>query len=218
MTKRPLDLLVVLLLLLGSGLFVSFHVAGYTKLSVDEMVHVDYLDRVPEAPALGDKVGQYAMRSQACRTVDSVGIVSPACGLDEYDPETYQELGYNTAALNPPVYYVVTRAVAETLVVLTPVDDLVTGARLAGALWLALGLVITYGVARCRGAGPLAGGAVCGLLLAAPAMIYASATVNPDSYAFLWGAILWRCSPGGRVRLRCAAVPSWSWSRGLPPP
>jgi hypothetical protein len=171
---------------------VALQVHAYTRLSpIDELQHVDSLYKAPAAPAPGDRVGQEAMRQQDCRGVDAPGFEPGACRpLGSFDPATFQEKGYNTAAANTPIYYTATRGLAEVLQATTPADDLVTAGRLAGGLWLGLGIVLTYVAGRRRGVGrgPLV---VAGVLLAAaPGLQFTGGTITPDAWGLLVGAVL----------------------------
>jgi hypothetical protein len=171
-----------------SGLFVGLHVQGYTTLSpVDELQHIDYLDRAPEHPEPDDRVGQYALHQQLCRSVDAPDFGPPQCRSGRLDPNDFQERGYNTAAIYTPIYYTVTKVVASGVDVVTPTDDLVTTGRLAGAFWLALGVLLIYAAGRRRGLrrGPMA--AIGALLVSAPAVLYPSATIAPDATALAVG-------------------------------
>jgi hypothetical protein len=131
------------------------------------------------------------MRQQDCRGVDAPGFEPGPCRpLGSFDPATYQEKGYNTAAANTPLYYTATRGLAELVQEATPADDLVTAARLVGGVWLGLGIALMYVVGRRRGVGraPLV---VVGLLLAAaPGLQFPSGTITPDAWGLLVGAVL----------------------------
>jgi hypothetical protein len=171
-----------------SGLFVGLHVSGYTMLSpVDELQHIDYLDRAPSHPEPDDQVGQYALHQQLCRGMDAEGFGPPGCRRGLLDPDDFQERGYNTASIYTPVYYTATKTVASVIGLVTPADDLVTRGRLAGGFWLALGIILIFVAGRRRGLprGPLA--AISLLLLTAPALLYPSATIAPDATALAVG-------------------------------
>jgi Predicted membrane protein (DUF2142) len=131
------------------------------------------------------------MRQQDCRGVDAPGFEPGACRpLGSFDPATFQEKGYNTAAANTPIYYTATKVVAEVVEATTPADDLVTAGRLAGGLWLGLALVVTFVAGRRRGVGraPLV---VTGVLLAAaPGLQFTGGTITPDAWGLLAGAVL----------------------------
>jgi hypothetical protein len=180
---------VLLVLALGS---VALHTDGYTKVSpVDELQHIDYLYRAPFPPAYADKVGQDAMREQACRGLDFVGEGERVCTTkDIYDPATYQERGYSTGSVNSPVYYTLTKLVAVPLKAVAGFDSLVTAGRMVGGLWLGLGLVITYLTAVRRGVRRSSAAAVLALLAASPALLFPSSTISPDSMGLLAGAVV----------------------------
>jgi hypothetical protein len=198
----------VLVLGAVSILLVSLHVGHYTKLSpIDELQHVDYLFKSPHVVAPADKVGNDALREEACRGVDAPGFVVPAaCSRTAtYDPEAFQEKGYNTAAGYTPLYYTITHAAAKVVQALTPVSDLVTAGRLVGALWLWLGLVLSYLAGRRLGVRhwPLLG--VLVLAAATPSVLLPSATVTPDAASIATGGLMllltvwWEQQPRGRT-------------------
>ena len=193
MPARPRLAVLPLLAVVGVGLVLSvIQVLSYPRLSpIDELSHLDYMLRSPTLLDPGDKVGQDAMHIQACRGVDAEGFDPNPCKRGTvYDPDVYQESGYNTASTNTPIYYAADRAVAEVIRVATPVDSLFIAGRMAGGLWLALGVVLTALAGRRMGVGmlPLAG--VLGLVVASPATTYASATVTPDALGLVVGAVV----------------------------
>lgn len=179
----------VLALVLLPLVLVPLHVAEYTKVGpMDELQHIDYLYKAPELVAPGDKVGQDAMREQSCRGIDFETSVPPCEPGARYSPSDFQENGYNTASGNTPVYYSVTKALGAVLAPFSPGSNLVTDGRLAGSVWLALGLVLTYVAGRRFGVrrGPLL--AVLVLVGCAPSNLYVSSTVTPDASALAVGA------------------------------
>ena len=185
------DLLVVALFLALSGILVSLHVDGYTRLSpIDELQHIDYLYQVPDPPEPDDKVGQQALHQQLCRGVDSPGMEVARCQKGYLDPNVFQEKGYNTAVGYTPVYYTLTRGAAEVIGLVSPIDNLVTAGRLVGALWLSLGLTLIYAAGRMRGLrrGPLV--ALTVLLVGSPAVLYPASTIAPDSAALASGGLM----------------------------
>lgn len=191
MLARPRWALAALLAIIGlSSVFVSVHVASYHRLSpVDELSHLDYVFRSPALLAPGDKVEQQALYEQACRGVDAPGFDPVLCDRNHtYDADAYQEKGFNTAANFTPIYYASTRAVAEVIRALTPANSLFVAARLTGAVWLALGLVLTFLAGRRAGVAPAPLLAVLALLIASPSLIYPSATVTPDAVGLAGGA------------------------------
>lgn len=180
-----------LLAVIGVGVVFSvIQVLSYPRLSpIDELSHLDYMFRSPTMLAAGDKVEQRALRTQACRGVDVEGFDPTECPKGKiYDPEIFQEKGYNTAATNAPIYYTASRGVAEAIRLVTPADNLFIAGRLTGALWLALGLVLTWLCGRRLGISRLPLAAVLGLLVASPAVTYSSATITPDALGLAAGA------------------------------
>lgn len=199
------DWLAVASLLIIAATFVTMHVAYYTKVSpVDELQHIDYLYKAPNFVLSGESVGNEAMREEACRGIDA-GFVPPPCDPDGvYNPRDFQENGYNTAAVNTPIYYTLTRAVATPVVEVLNLESLVTGGRLAGAAWLGVGLVITYAVGRRLGAarGVLIASLI--VLAATPSIIFPAATISPDAMVIplgalsVWTLLWWEDAPRRR--------------------
>ncbi|MBO9556665.1 glycosyltransferase family 39 protein [Cellulomonas sp.] len=179
-------LLVVLVALVSVGL----HVRTYTLVGpIDELQHIDYLYKSPELVRPGDRFGDEAMEEEACRGLDYSGFELPPCVRGgDYDPDDFQEAGYNTASANTPLYYTITHALAAPLKAVATMDSLVTAGRLVGGLWLSAGLLLAYAAARRLGAGRWASAAVLALLACTPAVVYPSATITPDAATFAVGA------------------------------
>ena len=177
-------------LLLVALLLVGLHVHGYTKVGpIDELQHIDYLYKIPAIVAPGDSVGQDAMREESCRGIDFPGFVTPACSnTSAYEPRAFQELGFNTAAINTPLYYTLTKVVAAPLKFFSGMTSLVTAGRLVGALWLGLGLVLAYAAGRRLAIGRLPLVAVLTAFVGAPAIVYPASTITPDAASFAVGA------------------------------
>jgi Dolichyl-phosphate-mannose-protein mannosyltransferase len=193
-----------LLLVLLALVLVPLHVRGYTALSpVDELQHLDYVERSPglQPVVSGDRIGQEALRAEACRSVDAP-FIAPPCGLPRYDPEQFQEQGYNTAYIHPPTYYGLTAVLAAPLEATLNLSTL-TAARLVGAAWLALGLVLSWVLAVRLGASCVAATGVLLLVGATPAVLYWAAVVNPDAASLAVGAtctllvLAWERRPSG---------------------
>jgi hypothetical protein len=184
---------VVLGIILLSSVLVGLHVRDYTQVSpIDELQHIDSLFKASHGHLVrsGEKVGPEAMREEACRGIDSPYQPPPCNGA--LRPELFQEQGFNTAAVHPPVYYFATATIASALVALHGAHDLVAAGRLVGILWLGLGLALTWFAARRLGAGTAARTAVIVMLASAPAVIYYDSIINPDTTALFAGAlVLW---------------------------
>lgn len=163
----------------------------YTHLSpFDELVHVDYLVKAQHFELVngGEKVGQEAMREQACRGHDIPGFDFPSCTTKKFKPSEFPEYGFNTAYPDPPVYYFVTAPLTSLVEILPGVDGVVAAGRSIGVLWLAAGLALTFGLGRRLGASRLAatGGAV--LMGATPMVAHSTATITSDAPLLAGGA------------------------------
>jgi hypothetical protein len=196
-----------LIVIFGSILLNVVHVTHYTELSpVDELQHIDYLYRAPSIVHSGDKVGQDAMREEACRVLPNWS--SPPCSTTAtYSPSNFQENGVNTAAVYTPLYYTVTKVLATPLTWVLGRNSLVTAGRLVGGWYLAAGLFVTFVIARRLGARPYPTAAVLLAAAATPNLLVPSATITPDSIALLagaslvWSVLWWEESPRRRMWL-----------------
>ena len=187
------DWWVCLGLLVISLVLVGLHVRAYETLSpIDELQHVDYVIRAGEfdIPLRNERVGAQAMAEAACRSVDAPGYVGPLCGLDEYDPNTFQENGFNTAASQFPPYYVATGVSARVLTGVGLFDSKVTAARMLGAVWAAAAWSVVWYLMALFGIQRRARAVAIALLIVTPLTIFhAGATVNADVSLMLSGAL-----------------------------
>lgn len=188
-----IDTIACVVLALLAVTVVGLHVRAYPTLSpIDEFQHVDYTIRAGQfdVPRRGETAGRAAMADAACRGIDAPGFQMPPCGLDEYDPADFPELGINTAASQLPPYYVVTGVLSRVVTAVTPLDSQVTAARMVGAIWLAGALTVTWTVMGLVGIRRRARAAVSVLLLATPLVVFHSATVNADALLLFTGAVV----------------------------
>lgn len=187
-----IDWIAIGALFLCSLVLVGLHVRAYTTLSpIDELQHVDYVIKAGnfEPPHVNDLVGFDAMAEGACRNVDAPGYIGPRCGLDEYDPEDFQENGVNTAAGQFPFYYAATGVASRLVVGAGVLDSQVTAARMIGALWAgAAWSVMWYILAILRVARTRRVVALAALMTTAFTLFH-SATVNADGVLMLTGAL-----------------------------
>lgn len=187
-----IDWIAIGALFLCSLVLVGLHVRAYTTLSpIDELQHVDYVIKAGnfEPPHVNDLVGFDAMAEGACRNVDAPGYIGPRCGLDEYDPEDFQENGVNTAAGQFPFYYAATGVASRLVVGAGVLDSQVTAARMIGALWAgAAWSVMWYVLAILRVKRTRRVVALAALMTTAFTLFH-SATVNADGVLMLTGAL-----------------------------
>jgi hypothetical protein len=157
---------------------------------IDELQHVDYAEKISRGDLVeqGDKFGQVALREESCRGIDSPGMVLPSCDDAHFQPEAYQEGGFNTAAGHPPVYYLVTGLGARALQVLPGIDSFLLGARLMGVFWLVGGLVVLWLLLRELRVRPLVAAAIGLFVVCIPSVFYFSAVVNNDAAALMVGS------------------------------
>jgi 4-amino-4-deoxy-L-arabinose transferase-like glycosyltransferase len=181
--------------LLVAATLVVLHVRAYTPVSpIDELQHVDYAAKASSLQLVrqGDRVGETAMREQACRTVDSPGFVSPPCEAAALEPEQFQERGFNTAAGHPPTYYFLTGVVARSLLALPAMDSFLTAARSMGVLWLAAAIALVWWAGKRLGSRDDALAGACLLLVSTQTALHLSSIVNPDAAALAAGGlVLW---------------------------
>lgn len=198
------------LLLVASLLLVGLHVRSYETLSpIDELQHIDYVIRAGDfdIPVRNDRIGQETLAAAACRSVDAPGYVGPACGLAIYDPNDFQESGFNTAVSQFPPYYLTTGVSARLLTALGVFESKVTAARMLGAVWLAAAMSVTWYLMACLGLSRRSRAPVIVLLLVTPLVIFhAGATVNADVSLMLTGALTVLATvkyESGRLRWWC---------------
>ena len=206
---RRRDRVVVVGLLLFAALLVVLHVRSYPQLSpVDELQHVDYMIKASRGELVrrGDHVGQDAMREQACRGVDGAAMSLPSCDSGRFDPAAFQEEGFNTAEIHPPPYYVVTGAVARSMLPLLGDRGLLVAGRLVGALWLMAGVAVVWFLLAAFGVRPSSRVAVVLLVVTAPAVLHGSSTVNNDATALVAGGGLLLAAVSWQRR----SLPAWA--------
>ena len=178
----PYLLLPVLALVL-----VGLHVHAYRPLSaIDEFQHTDALYRATQFQVVraGDLARDFTLNLAACRGVELNPI--PPCH-SSYRHADFPTGGFDTADIHSPVYYLITAAASAPLRFAGM--DLVDAGRLAGAGWLAVGLILIWKLAAELGARPAARWAVCVLTACSVNVLEASATINTDATALAGGGI-----------------------------
>jgi len=182
-----LPLVLVVVMLAGAG---GVLIRGEQHFGpIDEFQHFNYITELVyhhRIPVPGDVFTQEAMRAHACRA--EPGVPGPACDSASFNPSDFETGGQGTAGGYPPAYYAPTALVAWAIATVTRARDLVVPARIASLLWLLLGAVLTYLLARSFAAGRWVAGAVTLLAALAPMMLYQGSSVNPDSMSLLAGA------------------------------
>ena len=187
--RRP-GTLVAALLVLFSSVIVALHIDAFTVVSpVDELQHIDYLYRASDGGIvrLGDRVGESAMREQACRG-HAFPVLMPPCDAPDLRPEQFQEEGVNTAYIHPPAYYTITGVTARVVRAALGHQGLFTAGRYVGAAWLGAAVVLMWLLMREFRVPIAARGVVLVIVITAPTVVLASATIGPDATALATGA------------------------------
>jgi hypothetical protein len=195
------------LLVVAMALLVTtLHVARFTQLSpIDETRHLDYMSQLTKGHVvkLGDKLGQEAMRIEACRGIAIPRFRVPPCGSPVFHPRVFRDRGYNNVTAHPPVYYAVTGFPARLMKDAGLSGSILDPARVLGGLWLAAGLVLALRAGELLGIRrlPLVAAAVA--ILAAPGFLTSFATVNPDAASvFAGGLVLYTAVAWEQDRVR----------------
>jgi len=199
-------------MVLALGLVIG-HVHSYTEVSpIDELQHLDYLIRAGDGHlvGLGDLFSQQSLRLETCHRLDAAFDAKvPPCVTDDtvqLDPTSFQESGFNTAAIHPPTYYVIDGLLARAIAATLPVkDDLFTNGRVAGAVWLMAAVGALWMLLRELGANRILASALIAITISAPTVLFAAATINADGTSLLCGSLLlWAV-----VRWERGRLPLW---------
>ena len=157
---------------------------------VDELSYVDALDKATrgELSNKGDKLDSYTRQVAICRGVIAWSEPNDsACGLPQPDASIPLN-GYSAADIHPPTYFFSTAAVAKVVRLTGVTDDLLISGRLAGALWLTLGMLTMVGLGRAWGAGWLVPVLTAVATGASPLLVSVSGYLTPDGMGLLVGA------------------------------
>ncbi len=212
MSRLRSAICVAALMLLAFGLVIG-HIHSYTEVSpVDELQHLDYLIRAGDGHlvGLGDLFTQKSLRLETCHRLDAeFDAKVPSCVTDatiQLDPTTFQESGYNTAAIHPPTYYAIDGLLARAIAATLPVtDDPLTNGRAAGAVWLMAAVGALWLLLRELGANRILASALIAITISTPTVLLAAATINTDGTSLLCGSLLvWAV-----VRWERGRLPLW---------
>ena len=190
-----ISLLIPAFVTFGAVMWVSLTAIGtYTGFSpLDEFQHLDSTAKAAEGVLwlpLNERVGETAMALEACRGINFAQQQLPSCDSLTFSPEDFQELGVNTAAGRPSLYYVATGIPAKFIAQAMPQWDFLDAARVSSALALAAGAAL-LAAAASRLSGSLITGSAIGVIVGLfPAVVAQGATVNPDSWSLLAGTVI----------------------------
>jgi hypothetical protein len=187
------DVLACLLIVVASIAVVLVHVPKHTSVSpIDEYVYIDYYAKVLDKGVVlrGEETGAYAREYLACHGVRAIGVYPEAlCRTDGIGRDTaYPNAGVTSADLYTPLYFAVTRVLAQPLVWLGV--ELTDAGRYVGAIWLALGVILLYlTVRRAAGSRLLAGGVSLLAIGSLPAY-WSNTYISTDATAILAGSLM----------------------------
>jgi len=203
--SRLLSWVVPVVLVLAAFVSVVVHVPQNTELSpLDEYVYVDYIAKVPSegVVAEGEPTGAFAREALVCLGNRGVATVVPTSCADAgtAPASDFPMAGKTSADIYTPLYFWVTRALAQPLV--WAGVGLIDAASLVGALWLAGALVLlVFAMRRWRVREPV----ILGLglfLIASPAAYWSSTYISTDAPSLAVGAalalVVARFATGGR--------------------
>jgi hypothetical protein len=153
---------------------------------VDEGAHWDYVVRLADGgfPRLGQYLQTSTVEELACRGTAGQ-LTVPRC----IKPPFPKDLYYQYESQQPPGYYAVTVPLRWFAMRILGLDDL-TGTRMAGVIWLTMGLSVMWVAGRVLSVDPRALGAGVVLIATAPLVIYQSASVSNDDSDILIGALV----------------------------
>lgn len=175
---------------------------------VDEFWYTDALDKANrgELSNTGDKVDPYARQVMACRGVIGVHPPSTVCGVPQADASLPLR-GHTSADIHAPTYFFLTAAVGKVIRLTGVTDDLLIAGRLAGILWLTLGMLAMVALGRSWGAGWLVPVLTAVATATSPLLVSVSGYLSPDALGLLVGAgVLLAVTQWQRGRLPAALL------------
>jgi hypothetical protein len=182
-------IVVLVVIVVGLGVLLIRDNPTFSRL--DELEHFNYVTSLTDRhriPLPGEQYTQSAMRAHACYGAQVGGRLLQPCDSTVFDPQRYPNHGVTSAGGNPPVYYTATAAVALVAKAVLGTRSLFLPARLASLLWLLLGAVASYLLARKVGARRVAATSIALVAALGPMMLVQGTTVNPDAMSLLAGA------------------------------
>lgn len=182
-----------LLVLLGMCVaFVAVLVHKHDNISqVDEYVYIDYVAKFPTQGVVvrGEFTGTFAREYTTCHGVRGIPPAGPTCAESLTAPDAaFPNGGHTGADIYTPLYPGLTWIAAQPLVA-TGID-LVTAARLTGALWLAGFAALSFLAMRRIGVPILVAFGVTSLIAFCLRSEYAHTYISTDASALVVGAAL----------------------------
>jgi hypothetical protein len=182
-SSRLLDVLVIIALAAGAFSLVAISVSRHQALSpVDEYMYIDYASKVPTEGFVhqGETIGTTARTYASCLGVQIFGAVGD-CNHLSVDAN-YPYGAKTISAVHPPTYFWTVWYGSRVFDALGVHDEL-DAMRLTSAVYLALGVVGIFILARLLGATRIVGAGIAAIVAAAPSVYWATSFVSNDAPA-----------------------------------
>lgn len=179
--------LLLLVFVILAAPFVANQAVQNRELSIfDEWQYSERVYQVSQGDLFmrnGEVFTEWAQDTRTCRGIIRLGPAAPApCR----DGEPF--VAANSAAADPPFYFVATGAVAGVLLKTGLLENPVLAGRLVGTLWAALSMWSLFLLARAVGAGRVASFVVSTCVLMVPALLQQYTFITPHALDIPVGA------------------------------
>lgn len=187
------DVVACVLIFVASLAIVVVHVPKHHAVSpIDEYVYIDYFAKVFDQGVVhrGEETGEYAREYLACHGVRSIGPYPESlCATDGAGFDSaYPNSGVTSADLYTPLYFAMTRVLAQPLVWLGV--ELTDAGRYVGGLWLAAGGILLYlTIVRLRVSRLVAAG-ISLMAVGSLSAYWSNTYISTDATALMAGALV----------------------------
>jgi hypothetical protein len=185
------------LLVIASVLVGIVHVPQHEALSpIDEYVYVDYFDKVLDQGVVrhGEEVGDFARRELGCRGLRILlPVPDDRCTTAESilsDDSRFPMGGMTSADIYTPLYFAVTRVLAQPLLWTGLVDSPTQAGRLVGTLWLAAAALVFFFALRRLRLGEWASAGITLLIVGSLPAYWFTTYLSADAPTLLAGAVI----------------------------
>jgi hypothetical protein len=156
----------------------------------DEWGYLDYLFKIPTQGMVfkGETYSDSALQLMACNGEVPFGVMGSACGAT-YSPSAFPNSGVVTADPNTPLYFVTVWLSGWIFKVIPGISQIAQW-RLGNLLWLCVGIIIFYSLARFWKLNKIAIFAIGILVIGSPFAYWSYTYVSTDAPSFFFGALL----------------------------